>query len=78
MKNIDLNPKAVARDLVAALKPHDLTQEQAVKCLIYTSTKILAVMLKSSDRDAAIVLSKACLAFEEDIARAERMFQNRG
>ena len=73
-----IDHRAVAQDIVAACNRHNLTQDQAIKCLIYTATKLLTKMLKTDDATAAEVLSKACLSFRDEIQRVNRMFKNKG
>jgi len=69
--------RAVATDIVAACNRHNLTQDQAIKCLIYTATKLLTKELNTDDSRAALVLSKACLSFRDEIDRVNRMFKNK-
>jgi hypothetical protein len=70
--------RAVAQDIVTACNWHNLTQDQAIKCLIYTSTKLLTKELKTDDVTAAEVLSKACLSFRDEIKKVNRMFKDKG
>ena len=73
-----IDHRAVAQDIVGALNKHNLTQDQGIKCLIYTSTKLLTKQLKTDDATAAEVLSKACLSFRDEIKRINRMYKNKG
>ena len=73
-----IDHRAVAQGIVTACNQHNLTQDQAIKCLIYTATKLLTNELKTDDATAAQVLSKACLSFRDEIKRVNRMFKNQG
>lgn len=77
MKNI-IDHRAVAESIVAACNQHGLTLDQAVKCMIYTATKLLTKELNTDDAEAAEVLSKACLNFRDEIRRINRMTKNKG
>jgi hypothetical protein len=73
-----IDHKSVAKAVIAACDEHKLTCDEAVKCLIYTGTKLLTKELATTDEAAAQVLSKAALSFRDEIRRINRMFANRG
>lgn len=73
-----IDHKTIAVEVVAVCNKHKLSSDAAVKCLIYTATKLLAQQLNTTDTAAAEVLSKAALRFRDEIKRVERMFKNKG
>ena len=73
-----IDHRAVAQDIVTACNQHNLTRDQAIKCLIYTATKLLTAELKTDDETAAEVLSKAAMSFRNEIKRVNRMFKDKG
>jgi hypothetical protein len=74
-----IDHKAIAMDVLEVLtQKHKLTHDETVKCLIYTTTKLLAFELKCPDVEAAEVLSKAALRFRDMILKVERMTKNKG
>lgn len=73
-----INHRAIAKDLVAVCNTHKLNNDQATKLLIYTATKLLAQRFNETEECAAELLSKAALAFRDELRRINRMLKNRG
>lgn len=73
-----IDHKTIAKQIVEVCNKHNLTNDQATKCLIYTATKLIAQRFGCAEVEAADTLSKAALRFRDEIARVDRMMANKG
>lgn len=76
-----IDHKAVAKDLVAACNKNKLTSDEAIKCMIYTTAKLIKQQFQCSecsDVESAELLSGAALRYRDEIKRVERMLKNKG
>ncbi len=64
-----IDHRAVANDVVKACNKHGLDHEQAVKCLIYTASKLLEQHEECPAYEAAKLLARAAEHYAE-IVRA--------